>query len=111
MSDEPIKVGDELAFDYGYGKGRWMICKVDKVTPSGRIKCGYYTLNPDMTVTGRADSWSFPYRAQRVTDDIRLAVRRQELLARIEGVRDWSKYDVGTLQAVADVLAKATLEG
>ena len=72
-----VKVGDELAFNVGYGRGTIEIHKVDAITPSGRIQCGRYTLNPDLSVRGRRDKWAGPYRAEIPTDEHRERVSLQ----------------------------------
>lgn len=79
MTDNQVKVGDELAFCGGYGRGHWSIHTVSRITPSGRVVCGPYTLNPDLTVRGR--SYGSPYKAVEVTDRIREKVARQEALS------------------------------
>jgi hypothetical protein len=76
-----IKVGDELAFDVGHGRVVWRIHKVENVTPSGRIKCAGYVLNPDLTVRGR--NYISPYRGRLVTDDIRNEVLREKMIRRL----------------------------
>jgi len=78
-------VGDQLAFDCGFGRGHWKIATIDKITPSGRIVCGLFTLNPDLTIRGH--NGYGPYRGQPVTDEIRAKVKRQENLSIISGAK------------------------
>jgi len=72
MSDEPIKVGDELAFRVGFGH-TIEIHKVERITPSGRITCGRWHLDPNLRVRGR-NGYHSPSQAERVTDEIRAEV-------------------------------------
>lgn len=66
-----IKVGDTLAFRKNYGRG-WEIYPVEAITPSGRIKCGRFVLNPDLRIRGSKGNYNYgPYRAEIVTDKIR----------------------------------------
>lgn len=77
-----IKVGDELAFRGGY-RSDWHICKVTAITPSGRIKCGdAYTLDPDLRIRG-PQKWG-PYEAKLVTEEIREASDRADMLDTIQ---------------------------
>ena len=85
---EPIKVGDKLAFDIGYGRHRdWQIETVTKVTPTGRIVCGRWTLNPDLSVRGRYNSYRGPYEAVRVTPRILADVRRNRMVNQLSLVK------------------------
>lgn len=90
MSD--IKVGDELAFRGGYGRD-WSIHKVTAITPSGRIKCGGYTLDPDLRIRG-PKKWG-PYEAKLVTAEIREESERADML---EAVRSKSMAALTTDQ-------------
>lgn len=73
-----VKVGDELAFRHSYGTG-WTIHKVKKITPSGRIVCGRYTLNPDLRIRDR-QRCNGSYRAQIVTPEILAEMQRKNHL-------------------------------
>lgn len=77
-----IKVGDELAFQCGYGR-QWEIHCVEKITPSGRIKVGRWELDPDLRVRGRS-GYGGPYEGEIPTPEIREAIKRQYLTRRIE---------------------------
>ncbi len=77
MSDDAIKVGDELAFRVGM-VGTIQIHQVTAITPSGRIVCGPYTMNPDLSIRGRKDKWHSPWRGERVSETHRETVRVQE---------------------------------
>lgn len=82
MTGHKWKVGDELAFArYGWGD-KWMIYTIEKITPSGRIKCGPYELNSNLGIRGVGGrGYMGPYAAEPVTDKIRLMVKRQEELS------------------------------
>ncbi|MAT51543.1 MAG: hypothetical protein CMK32_10210 [Porticoccaceae bacterium] len=70
MSEAPeLKVGDKIAFRAGYGTGQWQIVPVERITPKGFIKCGTYTLNPDLLIRGRRNAWG-PYRGEIATPEI-----------------------------------------
>lgn len=71
-------VGDQLAFRSN-SRGRWEIFTIEKITPSGRIVCGRYTLNPDLSIRGDR-GYSGPYRGCRVTEKIRAEHVRQQNL-------------------------------
>lgn len=75
-----FKVGDKLAFRYGFGAGFWSILTIEKITSSGRYICGPFTLNPDLTVRGRKGRLASPYRAQAVTPKILTLYERQKYL-------------------------------
>ena len=98
-------VGDCLAFNCGLGIGRWEVHKITKITPSGRLTCGPYTLNADLSVRGNS-GYSGPHRAEPVTKEIVLDVRRRRALEYVKGL-DWSKLDVDRLEAVVAVTRQA----
>ena len=83
------RVGDRLAFYVDGINEYWEICKISRISPSGRITCGHFVLNPDLTVRGRSD-FGTPFRAQPVTDDIRVAYARQRNLLIIRS-KDFSE--------------------
>ena len=68
-------VGDQLAFQRAYASG-WEIETIERIMPSGRIKCGRFTLNPDLSIRGDR-GYSGPYRGQPVTDKIKKEYARQ----------------------------------
>ena len=71
-----VKVGDEIAFRTNYGRDV-VIEKVEKVSPTGRISCTSWTLNPDLTVRGRISGFDRVYRGEIVTNELReMALRR-----------------------------------
>jgi hypothetical protein len=110
MSEQQHKVGDELAFYHFGGSGRWSIHRITKITPSGRIRCGYYELNPDLTIRGR-DPWSNePDHGEPVTDEIRGMVKRQELIVRAKYLArfDWERLTDGQLEAILAIIKEAS---
>lgn len=92
-----VKVGDELAFRHSYGTG-WTIHKVEKITPSGRIVCGKYTLNPDLRIRGERGH-NGPYYGEIVTSNIRAEVLRQKRLDFI-AVTNWKELSDAVLDKV-----------
>jgi hypothetical protein len=92
-------VGDELAFRCGSHTHYWVIAKIEKITPSGRIKVGRWELNPDLTVRGRS-GWHGPYEGQPVTGEILQEIERAKNL-RI--VKD-AKFDKLTDEQLAEVV-------
>ncbi len=77
ISDTTWKVGDELAFLCGHGV--WKIQRIISISPSGRITCGNYILNPDLTVRGHS-GYSSPHQACKVTPEIRQIVMRSRCI-------------------------------
>jgi hypothetical protein len=94
-----MSVGDKLAFQNRYGSG-WTIYKVTKITPTGRIKCGPYTLNPDLTIRGPG-KWG-PYRAYEVTPAIQEEVRRAKLIQELQSVK-FEKLTTDQLEEIRKV--------
>lgn len=82
-------------------RGNWYIYPIDKITPSGRIVCGGYTLNPDLRVRG-PDKWG-PWRAYEVTEGREKAARRREYLEIIKKAK-FEELPDEILAAVAEVL-------
>ena len=92
------KVGDRLAFSH---QGKWSVYPIDKITPSGRMVCGRYTLNPDLSIRGR-EKWG-PYRAYEVTEEIEKASRRREYLDILSRVR-FEELTDDVLDALVEIL-------
>lgn len=100
MSEHPpIKVGDKLAYQDHYSR-KWRICKVEKITPSGRIKCGLLELNPDLVVRGRGESWSKPYRLEVATPEILAAAHRSSMIDKITRFEKWSALTSDQLETI-----------
>lgn len=103
-----IKVGDSLAFGCG---SRYEIHKVTRITPSGRIVCGRYTLNPDLSVRGRTDRWG-PYRGEVVTPKILGIVRMQSVKEKLHGLSRLVEYvnllDSGELLVVEGLIDRVS---
>ena len=99
MSDNlQVVVGQSLAFRGPWGIG-WNICKVEKITPTGRIVCGTYVLNPDLTVRGRTGSPGAPFQGYVITEQIKLEVKRQQMLSQIRRTKI-SELDDRQLEAI-----------
>ena len=92
------KVGDRLAFSH---RGKWRVYPIDKITPSGRMVCGPYTLNPDLRIRGR-EKWG-PYKAYEVNEEIEKASRRSEYLDILSRVR-FEELTDDVLDALVEIL-------
>ena len=77
MSGHNLKVGDELAF---VNSNTISIIPIERITATGRIKCGTYELNPDLSIRGRRQRWG-PYRGEIVTDKHREEMALVQLAA------------------------------
>lgn len=99
------QVGDELACNIG-NPGRWVICRIEKITPSGRIHCGQYVLNPDLTVRG-SHGWSAPHAAQPVTPEIRAEVLRRKRISFLND-QHWAEMSDDVLESVIGLIKKGT---
>jgi len=110
MSEHQYKVGDELAFYHHGGSGRWEIHEITKITPSGRIRCGYYELNPDLTIRGRNPWSNGPSRGEPVTDEIRGIIKRQKLIARAKYLArfDWDRLTDGQLETILAIVEESS---
>ncbi len=98
-----LKVGDELAFHYHRGPGcPYVILPITKITPTGIIKCGDFSLNPDLTIKGDR-SWSDPIMAEPVTNKIRLEMLRWKAADKLRRI-DWTKVDDAVLFAVMELI-------
>lgn len=96
-----VKVGDKLAFR-GYGN-QYSICTVERITASGRIVCGKYTLNPDLTVRGRRDSFHSPHEAEPITPEIIASLNRRKSLERIVHT-DWPSLTSDALKKIETII-------
>jgi hypothetical protein len=101
MTDDSVKVGDQLAFKDAYGK-RYHLKTVTKITPSGRITCGEYTLYPNLTIRGNKNHW-VARQARRLTPEIKESVRRQAAMDAITRT-DLNKIDTASLVRAAEIL-------
>ena len=99
-----MKVGDKLAFCCGSHSQWWEIHPITKITPSGRIVCGRWTLNPDLTIRGHS-GWHGPYKGERVSEDIKEEVLRRQCLKEINGHR-FETLTTHQLKQIVNVLMK-----
>ena len=95
---EGVKVGDKLAFDCGGWGSRWTVHEVTKITPSGRIVCGPYTLDPNLSIRGRK-GYGGPYRGKVVTQEILDSVKASKLIGLIDRVK-FRELSLETLRKV-----------
>ena len=102
-SEQEFKVGDTLAFrnPQAVGVKRW-VQKIEKITPSGLIKCGSTTLNPDLSIRGQS-TWSTMHCIGRPTPEFIAAAKRERAIAYLYGV-DWNKLETDTLEAAIAVI-------
>jgi hypothetical protein len=112
MADKVWQVGDKLAFLSGGFSSYWAIHQITKITNSGRITCGPYQLNPDLTVRRKRERWSsVPYRGEPVTqkilDEERDRLDRAKALRVIEACKLRS-LEVSVLVKIAAIIRKAT---
>lgn len=98
-----IKVGDELAFSCGLS-GNHEIHRVEKITPSGRIKAGRWELDPDLRVRGRKGYYG-PYCGELVTPEIRDAVRRQHYVQKVHAIKP-ENLTTSQLERIAAIIAE-----
>lgn len=108
MDDEPLKVGDELAFR-GFGR-TYYVHKITAITPTGRIKVGPYELTPDLQVRGRRHRGNAPLRGERVTPEIRENMLRDTLTWKIKSAADKlgpHSLPVADLQQLAEIFERA----
>lgn len=97
-----LKVGDEVAVDYGRLKTSYIIGKIVKITPTRRFtvegrSCTFDSSGREM---GSISSWNSREILQPVTDKIRDTIARFEA-AKVIKVFDWSTL---TTQQLLDVL-------
>jgi len=101
----PVKVGDRLAFCSGFGAGRWDTYEVTKITPTGVIRCGPYSLDPNLRVKG-ARGYEAPAEGQHITPAIVDAINRQRALAFLQRVK-WSDLPTAALVTVCETVNAA----
>lgn len=100
MSDVPqVKVGDKLIFRRRGFNG--LIYEVTKIMPSGRIQCGPYTLNTDLTVRG--GKGYRPYKGAFPTAEELVTHQRLELLSLITPARI-AKLSNESIQKIVDII-------
>jgi len=101
--ESKVQVGDELAFQGGFG--RWYVYKVSKITPTGRVLCGPYMLNADLSVRGQP-SRSCPRYGQKINKEVSDALLQQQVEAALRKV---NVYDLAVtkVEALAEFLGVA----
>ena len=96
-----MKVGDELAF---ISRNGILIRKIDRITPSGRLVCGPYTLNANLKIRGEQDSFC-RIRVEPATDEHRKKVERSRLLQEVRRCCDlWELLTTEQLQSVLEIV-------
>ena len=90
---QDICVGDELAF-YSLSHGLTFET-VTSITSTGRIRCGRYRLNADLTIRG--DCMGPPHRGERITPEIREEHNRQRFLRHLQNF-DYTKLSTDQLR-------------
>jgi len=113
MSDDKpqrlIQVGDEIAFRSDSFSRSWRVYKVDRITPSGRIKVGHYELNPDLTIRGRS-GWSGPLSGVLVTPELRKKIiderKKNAIIASVSEVQ-WLNISLAKLERIDAILQEA----
>ncbi len=98
MSD--LSVGDEIAFKSGH-YGNWQLVKIDKITPSGRINAGHYTLNPDLSIRGQS-RWDIT-RTALPTPAIREEIKRYRLIHNLKH-SVWADLSTDQLEQVFSIV-------
>jgi len=98
------QTGEVLAFRLGgYGQPPYSLHKIDRITPSGRIICGHYELNPDLSIRGAlGQGWSRIVCVGRVTAQITEEVTRYKLVTRLKRF-EWNALSTDTLKAVEEM--------
>lgn len=106
---QQFKVGDELAFQTGNWQGGWEIHKITKITPSGRLECGRWTLNPDLSIRGSKGYYG-PYKAYVVTDLIREKHLHGVCLSKIQHQIKWKDLPASVLSQVVAIAEQSRPE-
>ena len=113
MSDDstqrPIQVGDEIAFQYDGIRTRWEVYKIEKITKSGRIRAGYFYLNPDLTICGER-GWRGPNEGVLMTEELRKEIadehRKNEIVEMVSVVK-WRLVSLAKLERIDAILQEA----
>lgn len=95
-----LKVGDKLAFYSGRSDG-YTLHSINKITPTGRIKCAGFELNPDLTIRG-ADAWS-TLSVYVPTEEIMRKIKRDRIVGRLKKI-SWSAMPDDVLERVNNIL-------
>lgn len=100
-------VGDQLAFRCGSDSHFWVIATISKITPTGRIKCGQWELDPDLRVRGRS-GYSGPYEGEPVTEEIRNEIKRMKNLNFLRDVK-WKELSDDQLSQVVHIVQSLSI--
>ena len=103
MRGEVMNIGDEIAF---IGRERTTIHRIDRITASGRLICGNYTLEPNLKIRGQQDMYG-RIHAELATDKHREQMRRDKLLLSVSVFRNWESLATEQLEAVLAIQQKA----
>ena len=112
MAEKVWQVGDKLAFRHHSASSFWVTYTITKVTKGGRITCGPYQLNPDLTIRGKRAPWSSgPHKGEPITqaiiDEQRERLERANALGVIEACKLRS-LEVSVLVKIAAIIMEAT---
>jgi hypothetical protein len=110
MSEETKwKVGDKLAFGCGSSGKDWVIHEITKITKTGRMKCGPYELNPDLSVRGQGSGFYRVHRAHPITKEIRDSVIMRKCIRKISDF-DFKLLDKDRLLRIVSILEEVSLD-
>jgi hypothetical protein len=104
-----LKTGDVVALSRAtnYGDQMWL-AQIDKITPTGMIKVGKYTFNPDGSPRGQNDSYHRVYLAsdedyEKWDLKTRAKRRRNEVISKLINTT-WSNHSTTKLERILAVL-------
>ena len=99
-----LKIGDEVCYDAGkYGSSFYVITRVDKITPAGKIRTAdeiLFNLDGENSV----DKY-FPYVLQPVTDEVREAGERRIIIDIIGRVK-FDKLETAKLREIINIIKR-----
>lgn len=99
-NEHKFEVGQELAIP-GQCSGPPTICKIVKVTPSGRAVLGSGTqIEPSLRIRG-AGRWG-PFTAMIVTPEIKARARKAELVTSLRNIQ-WQLMSLDRLETIASL--------
>lgn len=100
-----LKEGDEVAYNIGrYGKERWVIGRVKKITTTGKIRIDDGTLFDEKGEHRSGTGWNRIYRTiQPVTQEILDSIRREKILYDLSHVK-FEKLPLEKLEEIMKIL-------